>query len=152
MMSQTTSDTPHLYEDDLPESANTERKIFAEWASSVPFKKQAEDFEIHNSVELDIKLAPFLRSLNLSSKVYSFPFIQNIHLTKTQGYSLVQIPGPEHAPFHHSKGDAFIIPIEILDGSPSASGKPLREGKRLLMKANHEVKIGPKLRLLFILL
>ncbi|RAK94955.1 uncharacterized protein BO80DRAFT_369955 [Aspergillus ibericus CBS 121593] len=136
MMSQTTSDTPHLFEDDLPESANTERKIFAEWASSVPFKKQAEDFEIHNSVELDIKLAPFLRSLNLSSK----------------GYSLVQIPGPEHAPFHHSKGDAFIIPIEILDGSPSASGKPLREGKRLLMKANHEVKIGPKLRLLFILL
>jgi hypothetical protein len=75
MMSQTTSDTPHLFEDDLPESANTERKIFAEWASSVPFKKQAEDFEIHNSEELDIKLAPFLQSLNLSNKVYSFPFI-----------------------------------------------------------------------------
>lgn len=136
MMSQTTSDKPHLFEDDLPESANTERKIFAEWASSVPFKKQAEDFEIHDSDELDIKLAPFLQSLNLSSK----------------GYSLVQIPGPEHALFHHSKGDAFIIPIKILDGSPSASGKPLQEGKRRFMKANHEVKIGPKLRLLFILL
>jgi hypothetical protein len=85
MMSQTTSDTPHLFEDDLPESANIERKIFAEWASSVPFTKQAEDFEIHNSVELDIKLAPFLQSLNLSSKVHSFPFIQNIHLTKNRG-------------------------------------------------------------------
>ncbi|PYH75509.1 hypothetical protein BO82DRAFT_349124 [Aspergillus uvarum CBS 121591] len=69
-MSQTTSEIPHLSEDDLPENANTERKIFANWASSVPFKKQAEDFEIHNSVELDIKLAPFLQSLNLSSKVY----------------------------------------------------------------------------------
>ncbi|KAL4920383.1 hypothetical protein BDW62DRAFT_209193 [Aspergillus aurantiobrunneus] len=137
MMSQTTSDTPHLFEDDLPEkSADTERKIFAEWASSVPFRKQAEDFEIHNSAELDIKVAPFLQSLNLSRK----------------GYLLVQIPGPEHAPFHHSKGDAFIIPVEILDGSPSASGKPLWEGKRLFMKAKHEVKIAPKLRLLFILL
>ncbi|TQB67479.1 hypothetical protein MPDQ_005497 [Monascus purpureus] len=84
-MSQTTSDKPHLFEDDLPESANTERKIFAEWASSVPFKKQAEDFEIHDSDELDIKLAPFLQSLNLSSKVYDFPFIQKTHLTKNRG-------------------------------------------------------------------
>lgn len=85
MMSQTALDKPHLFEDDLPESADRERKIFAEWASSVTFTKQAEDFEIHNSVELDIKLAPFLQSLNLSSKVYSFSFVQNIHLTKNRG-------------------------------------------------------------------
>lgn len=56
-MSQATLDTPHLFEDDLPENVNTERKIFARWASSVPFKKQAEDFEIHYSEELDIKVA-----------------------------------------------------------------------------------------------
>ncbi|KAE8397812.1 hypothetical protein BDV37DRAFT_47657 [Aspergillus pseudonomiae] len=136
MMSQITSSTPHLFEDDLPESANTERKIFAEWASSVPFEKKADDFQIHNSKDLDTKIVPFLRSLNLLDK----------------GYSLVQIPGPKYAPFHHSKGDAFIIPIEILGNSPSASGKPLQEGKRLYMKVNQEVKIEPKLRLLFILL
>ncbi|KAJ6142234.1 hypothetical protein N7497_011333 [Penicillium chrysogenum] len=135
-MSQTTSGKPHLYEDDLPESADAERKIFAEWASSVTFKKQADDFEIHDSDELGLKLSPFLEKLGLVDK----------------GYSLVQIPGPKHAPFHYSNGDAFIIPIQILDNSPNASGKPLREGKRLYMKANHEVKIEPKLRLLFILL
>jgi hypothetical protein len=84
-MSQTTSDTPHLFEDDLPESANTERKIFAEWASSVPFKKQAEDFEIHDSDELDIKLAPLLGSLNLLGKVYCMPSIQNVQLTNVRG-------------------------------------------------------------------
>ncbi|KAL4985845.1 hypothetical protein BDW68DRAFT_189305 [Aspergillus falconensis] len=151
MMSQTTSNTPHLFEDDLPESANTQRKIFAEWASSVQFKKppvlfeeqeQADDFEIHESPEIS---QSFSQGIQLSSHSEHTP-------DRKQGYSLVQIPGPEHAPFRHSPGDAFIIPIKILDGSPSASGKPLREGKRLFMKATHEVKIGPKLRLLFILI
>ncbi|KAB8257979.1 hypothetical protein BDV32DRAFT_139959 [Aspergillus pseudonomiae] len=137
MWSNITANRPHLFEDDLPESANTERKIFAEWASSVPFEKQAEDFEIHNSKELDIKIYP------LNSEQAP---------NKRQGYSLVQIPGPKYAPFHHSKGDAFIIPIEILGNSPSASGKALQEGKRLYMKVNQEVRIEPKLRLLFILL
>lgn len=60
IMSQTALDKPHLFKDDLLESADRERKIFTEWASSVTFMKQAEDFEIHNLVELDIKLAPFL--------------------------------------------------------------------------------------------
>lgn len=150
-MLQATSDTPHLFEDDLPENANTERKIFASWASSVPFKKQAEGFEIHYSDELHIKVAPLIESLNLFGKVYHQSDSERTP-NQRQAYSLVQIPGPKYAPFHHSKGDTLIIPIEILDGSPSASGKPLQEGKRLYMKANHEVKIEPKLRLLFILL
>ncbi|BAE61686.1 unnamed protein product [Aspergillus oryzae RIB40] len=63
-MSQITSNRPHLFEDDLPESANTERKIFAEWASSVPFEKKADDFQIHNSKELDTKIVPFLRGIH----------------------------------------------------------------------------------------
>jgi hypothetical protein len=69
-MSQTTSDKPHLYEDDLPESADAERKIFAAWASSAPFKKQADDFEIHDSDELGRKLSPFLEKLGLVGKVH----------------------------------------------------------------------------------
>lgn len=85
MMSQITSNRPHLFEDDLPESANTERKIFAEWASSVPFEKKADDFQIHNSKELDTKIVPFLRSLNLLDKVYSIHLTQNGRLTRDRG-------------------------------------------------------------------
>lgn len=69
-----------------------------------------------------------------------------------KGFSLVQIYGPKSARFHHSKGDAYIIPIQILDGCPTANGKSLREGKRLYMKANQEVRIEPKIRLIFVLL
>lgn len=67
-------------------------------------------------------------------------------------YSLVQIPGPKFAPFRHRAGDAYIIPIQILGETPTASGKPLQEGKRLYMKKEQEVRIGPKVRLLFVLL
>jgi hypothetical protein len=60
--------------------------------------------------------------------------------------------GPQHACFRHSTGDALIIPIQVLGGIPKASGMPLSEGKLRFMKKEHEVKIGPRLRLLFILL
>jgi len=69
MMSQRTSDKPHLFEDDLSESADLERKLFAEWAASAPFRRQADDFEIHDSDELGVKLEPFLKELNLLGKV-----------------------------------------------------------------------------------
>lgn len=71
-MSQTASVKPHLFEDDLPESADAERMKFAEWASSVPFTRQAEDFEIHNSEELGVKLNPLLKDLGLLGKVAKF--------------------------------------------------------------------------------
>jgi hypothetical protein len=70
MMSQTTSDKPHLFEDDLPESADLERKLFAEWAASALFRKQADDFEIHDSDELGVKLRPLLEELDLLGKVW----------------------------------------------------------------------------------
>lgn len=70
MMSQITPDKPHLFEDDLPESANLERKRFAEWAASAHFRSQADDFEIHDSDELAVKLRPLLKELGLLGKVF----------------------------------------------------------------------------------
>ncbi|KAJ5561159.1 hypothetical protein N7535_009356 [Penicillium sp. DV-2018c] len=80
-MSQTISDKPHLYEDDLPESADAERKILAAWASSATFKKQADDFEIHDSDELERKLSPFLEKLGLvvKERSTSCPFKSETH-------------------------------------------------------------------------
>jgi hypothetical protein len=68
-MSQATPDQPHLCEDALTESADAERTILANWASSASFRKQAEDFEIYDSEDLEIKLRPFLRELGLLGKV-----------------------------------------------------------------------------------
>ncbi|KAJ5485325.1 hypothetical protein N7539_005313 [Penicillium diatomitis] len=49
-------------------NADAERKLFAQWASSATFKKQADDFEIHDSDELGRKLSPFLEKLGLVGK------------------------------------------------------------------------------------
>jgi hypothetical protein len=76
-MSETLSAKPHLFEDELSEVENNERKIFSEWASSVPFKKQGQDFEIHESEELNRRVTLFLNKLNLPGKVYSIPSISN---------------------------------------------------------------------------
>ena len=65
---------------------------------------------------------------------------------------MVQIPGPKFAPFRHGAGDAYIIPVQILDGTPTVSGRPLQEGKIIYMKAKQEVRIEAKVRLLFVLL
>lgn len=155
-MSQPISQKPHLHEDDLNERADVERTHLAEWASGVTFKPQADDFEIHDSAELGPRLRSFLRALELPGKVDNHPHpprrFRECLANRRKGYSLVQIPGPKHARFHHSKGDAYIIPIQIIDGNPTVSGTLLREGKRLYMKANEEVIIEPKLRLLFVLL
>lgn len=71
-MSQPTPDKTHLWEDDLTEGADKERKSFAEWASSVSFKQQAEDFEIYDSNDLSTRVEPFLRELGLLGKVDCF--------------------------------------------------------------------------------
>ncbi|KAJ5775547.1 uncharacterized protein N7511_000558 [Penicillium nucicola] len=68
-MSQQTPDKTHLWEDDLTESADKERKSLAEWATSVSFKQQAEDFEIYDSDDLSTRVEPFLRELGLLGKV-----------------------------------------------------------------------------------
>ncbi|KAJ5713919.1 uncharacterized protein N7483_011100 [Penicillium malachiteum] len=64
------SNKPHLFEDELVGDADAERKLFAKWASSVSFKKKADDFEIHESDELGSKLTIFLQQLGLQGKVY----------------------------------------------------------------------------------
>ncbi|KAJ5504623.1 hypothetical protein N7463_007497 [Penicillium fimorum] len=71
-MSQSTPDKTHLWEDDLTESADKERKNFAGWASSISFKQQAEDFEIYDSNDLSTRVEPFLRELGLLGKVDYF--------------------------------------------------------------------------------
>lgn len=77
VMSETLSTKPHLFEDELSEAENNERKNFSEWASSVPFKKQAQDFEIHESDDLKRRVTNFLDKLNLPVKVNSTRSIQN---------------------------------------------------------------------------
>lgn len=69
-MAQPGSDKPHLWEEDLSESADRERKSLAEWSASIHFKQQADDFEIHDSTELSSKVMPFLQQLGLLDKVY----------------------------------------------------------------------------------
>lgn len=76
-MSQQIPQKPHLWEDDLSEEADRERKNLADWASSIQgrFKRMADDFEVHESDELHKKISPLLWQLGLRAKVRLFPCV-----------------------------------------------------------------------------
>ena len=67
------------------------------------------------------------------------------------GFSIVQIPGPLFSPFINGEGDTFIIPLEILGGNPTISGRLLEEGTYTYTKVKENVLISPRVRLLFLL-
>ncbi|OJJ98567.1 hypothetical protein ASPACDRAFT_122432 [Aspergillus aculeatus ATCC 16872] len=68
-MANTTSSKPHLWEDDLSDEADKERRVLAEWASTIPFKSKADDFQVHESEEFQKRIVPLLHRLQLPYKV-----------------------------------------------------------------------------------
>jgi len=65
------------------------------------------------------------------------------------GFVALRVPGPSPANFQITEGHAIMIPIRVLDGIPSVSGKEVVPGYTTYIE--EPIKVTPALECLFII-
>ncbi|KAI9769845.1 MAG: hypothetical protein M1840_003839 [Geoglossum simile] len=112
---------------------------FGDWLRTAQFEKEGENLEKCVDSGLTQACQPLLVALDIAKKVTS----------QRWGYTVLRITGPRPAKFQNPNGFAYLIPIRIADGNPTASGKQLAPGWSTYM--TEEVEVSPALDCLFVL-
>ncbi|KAF4624570.1 hypothetical protein G7Y89_g13602 [Cudoniella acicularis] len=90
------------------------------WLENTQFRIAAKgDIGYCIATDRRIKLDPLFGVLGIKAKIDS----------KELGYSVLRVPGPQSAPVHTKEGTwADLIPIRIISGTPTSSGRQLLTG------------------------
>jgi len=73
------------------------------------------------------------------------PLVSILNFVKSSrpGYTVLRLTGPKSAKIHNSTGPAYLIPIEVREGSPMVSTRQATLGEAIYI--TEQVDVSPKL-------